>query len=450
MRDTYVHVVGGGLAGSEIALQLASRGIHVVLHEMRPMEVTKVHTSAMFAELVCSNSLKSNDLSNAEGLLKEELRMLGSKLLQIAEKCAVPAGKSLAVDRKRFSEMVSEALWNENRIIIRRELIEQIPLEDNTLWVIATGPVTHRRFAGWLQKLTGGFLHFFDAVSPIIYADSIDMQKVYVADRYGKGSGDYLNCPMNEEEYEIFWKELVNAETVEVHDFDKGLLFERCQPIEEIARSGKDALRYGPLKPVGLLDPRTGKEPYAVVQLRKENREGTLYSLVGFQTRLRWKEQKRIIRLIPGLEKAEIARYGVIHKNVYIEANRVLDDFLRLRKHKKLFFAGQVAGFEGYVSAIATGLFVAFNIYRSLSGQDMTSFPRETMLGSLVNAVVHHEGTLKPMYANFGLLPPLALRGSRLEKRLEMSKRALSAMKEFLDSEGKAWQTFRSRSALTS
>jgi len=448
LNDLRVHVVGGGLAGSEVALQLALRGVEVILHEMRPMEETGVHRSSLFAELVCSNSLKSADIANAEGLLKAELRLLGSKLLEFAEKCSIPAGKSLAVDRWCFSRLVTEALWNAPKLTIKREVVEQIPCGGD-VWVVTTGPVTHPRFARWLQSLVGGFLHFFDAVSPIVYANTIDMSKIYVADRYGRGDGDHLNCPLSKEEYDTLWQALVSAETVEVHEFDRELLFERCQPVEEIARGGRDALRFGPLRPVGLPDPRTGKEPYAVIQLRKENQEGTLYSLVGFQTRLRWGEQKRIIRLIPGLERAEIARYGVIHRNTYIGANKVLDDFLRHRKCNNVFFAGQISGFEGYVSAIATGLFVAFNVYRKLCGYEMTTLPEETMLGALVNAVVRYKGELKPMYANFGLLPPVMIRGPRFERRKKMSYRALKAMERFLRKEGKVWQTCRCKSVQT-
>ncbi|MFN6991550.1 MAG: methylenetetrahydrofolate--tRNA-(uracil(54)-C(5))-methyltransferase (FADH(2)-oxidizing) TrmFO, partial [Fervidobacterium sp.] len=341
-----IHIVGAGLAGSEVAWQLVKRGIKVTIHEMKKIKKSPVHTSDNFAELVCSNSLKSVELKNAEGLLKAEIELWDSLILNCANEHKVPAGKALAVDREKFSQCVTNKLLETGLVNVVWEEVEK-PTEEG-IWVIASGPTTEGKLAEWIISQTGNFFNFFDAVSPIISADSINMNICFFGDRYGVGTSDYINCPMNKEEYEQFWEELVNSQVLEIEDFDRKLLFERCQPIEEIAKSGKDAMRYGPLRPVGLVDPRTGKEPYAVVQLRKENLEGTMYNIVGFQTRLKWGEQKRIIRLIPGLGNAEILRYGVMHRNSYINSPKVLDEFLRLKHNKHVFFAGQITGVEGY------------------------------------------------------------------------------------------------------
>ncbi len=437
-----VHVIGGGLAGSELALQLANRGIKVYLHEMRPLESTGVHKTDKFAELVCSNSLKSEDPMNAEGLLKAELRILNSILLDVAEKCRVPAGKALAVDRECFSQRVSQMIDSHPNVEVIREVVTRPPEEKESICVLATGPATHEKLMEYLEGKYGKLLHFFDAVSPIVYAETIDFSKVFVGDRYGKGSGDYINCPMDEEDYRRFWESLVNAEVVPMKDFDRKCLFQRCQPIEEIARSGYDALRFGPLRPVGLRDPETGRTYYAVVQLRRENLEGSLYSLVGFQTRLTWKEQKRVLRLIPGLEKVQIARYGVMHRNSYIEANKILDIYLRCRDEPSTFIVGQLAGFEGYVSAIATGLHAAINIHRMYLGLSPVTLPSTSMLGALVKAVIEYRGELKPLYPNFGILP---FEGkSRLKNRGVIVKRALSSMEKFVKGEGAPWLVFKS------
>ncbi len=418
-----VHVVGAGLAGSEVAWQLVKRGHKVIIHEMKKIKKSPVHKSDYFAELVCSNSLKSLDLKNAEGLLKEEMKLFGSIILDCAMENKVPAGKALAVDREKFSRCVTERLLASGLVEVIDE--EVTKPGENGIWVIATGPTTDGVLAEWVKEVSGGLFNFFDAVAPIISADSINMDICYVADRYGIGSGDYINCPMNKEQYEAFWEALVNAEVVEVKDFDRKLLFERCQPIEEIARSGKDAMRYGPLRPVGLPDPKTGKEPYAVVQLRKENVEGTMYNLVGFQTRLKWGEQLRVIRMIPGLENAEILRYGVMHRNSYIDSPRVLDKFLRLKRQPNIFFAGQITGVEGYVESAMTGLYVGLNVARLLEGKEMVEFPKKTMCGALIDYITTAE-ELKPMYANFGLLGA----GKNREKAAE---RALSEMKSFVE-----------------
>jgi methylenetetrahydrofolate--tRNA-(uracil-5-)-methyltransferase len=418
-----VHVVGAGLAGSEVAWQLMKRGYKVIIHEMKKIKKSPVHKSDYFAELVCSNSLKSLDLKNAEGLLKEEMKLFGSIILDCAMENKVPAGKALAVDREKFSRCVTERLLASGLVEVIDEEVTK-PGEKG-IWVIATGPTTDGVLAEWVKEVSGGLFNFFDAVAPIISADSINMDICYVADRYGIGSGDYINCPMNKEQYDAFWEALVNAEVVEIKDFDRKLLFERCQPIEEIARSGKDAMRYGPLRPVGLPDPKTGKEPYAVVQLRKENVEGTMYNLVGFQTRLKWGEQLRVIRMIPGLENAEILRYGVMHRNSYIDSPRVLDRFLRLKRQPNIFFAGQITGVEGYVESAMTGLYVGLNVARLLEGKEMVEFPKKTMCGALIDYITTAE-ELKPMYANFGLLGA----GKNREKAAE---RALSEMKSFVE-----------------
>ena len=428
-----VHVVGAGLAGSEVAYQLAVRGIKVVLHEMRPVKMTEVHKTGFFAELVCSNSLKSEDISNAEGLLKEEMKLLGSLILEEAYKARIPAGKALAVDREKFSKGVTERIKSLPNVSVIHEEVTFIDPSTDEIWVIATGPATSFSFLSFLKEFIGeNFLYFFDAVSPIVVHETIDISKVFFSDRFKKESKDHINCPLDEKDYERLWKALVEAETIEIESFDKKLLFERCKPIEEIARSGKDALRFGPLRPTGLVDPSTGKEPYAVVQLRRDNMEGTLYNLVGFQTRLKWKEQKKVIRMIPGLEKVEIARYGVMHRNIYINSPKVLDPFMRLKKDKRIFFAGQITGVEGYVESAASGIYVAYNIYRILKGKEPVRFPKETMLGSLFHYVIEGcMGDLKPMYANFGLLPKIRVR-DRFERRRKLSEIAIKSLKDFL------------------
>ncbi|MFN4223426.1 MAG: methylenetetrahydrofolate--tRNA-(uracil(54)-C(5))-methyltransferase (FADH(2)-oxidizing) TrmFO [Fervidobacterium nodosum] len=416
-----VHIIGAGLAGSEAAWQLVKNGFNVVIHEMKRVKKSPVHVSENFAELVCSNSLKSTDLKNAEGLLKAEMEIWGSLILECAYNNNVPAGKALAVDREKFSQCVTEKLLQTGLVEVVWEEVEK-PYTDD-IWIIATGPTTDGKIAEWIREQTGGFFNFFDAVAPIVSAESINMDVCFVADRYGVGTGDYINCPMTKEEYERFWNELLNAQVIEIEDFDRKLLFERCQPIEEIARSGKDAMRYGPLRPVGIVDPKTGKEPYAVIQLRKENVEGTMYNIVGFQTRLKWGEQRRIIQLIPGLENAEILRYGVMHRNSYIDSPKVLDEYLRLKKMPNVFFAGQITGVEGYVESAMTGLYVGLNISRLILGKDMIKFPEKTMCGALVRYITTAP-ELKPMYANFGLLG-----GGKDREKIAL--KALDEMKKF-------------------
>jgi methylenetetrahydrofolate--tRNA-(uracil-5-)-methyltransferase len=434
-----VNIVGGGLAGSECALYLSERGVKVRLFEMRPVKMTPVHQTAFLSELVCSNSLKSEMIENASGMLKNELTLLNSRLLNIANQCRVKAGKALAVDRNLFSQKVTQAV--EERIeIVREEItdIRKFNLQDEYL-VVATGPLTSESLMASLASfLKSEELFFFDAVSPIIDSEEIDKEIVFSADRYDQfdefhqpKAGDYLNCPMDKNTYEQFQEALIKADCLPVEDFEKKHLFDRCQPIEEIAKSGVDAMRFGPLKPVGLIDPRTGKEPYAVVQLRKENNCGTMYNLVGFQTRLKWSEQKRIIRMIPGLEHVDVLRYGVMHKNAYINSPILLHDDFSSKKCSRLYFAGQITGVEGYVESIASGYFVGMNIYQELMGLEKITFPLETMIGSLFNYCSHSDD-LKPMYANFGLLPDLRIRAPKKKRRAEKSKRGLQIMKEFL------------------
>ncbi|OAA31923.1 tRNA (uracil-5-)-methyltransferase [Kosmotoga arenicorallina S304] len=432
-----INIIGGGLAGSEVALGLASKGYEVTLYEMRPKISTGVHKTGNFAELVCSNSLKSEDLSNASGVLKAEAAILGSKLLEIAKKHRVPAGKALAVDREKFSEEVTKLIeGNPNITVIHKEVTELELNSKDTIWVIATGPLSSSKFENWLSTIFGGDLFFFDAVAPIVTSESIDMNFAFEADRYGKGSGDYINCPLNQDEYLAFLKALTEAEVTPIENFSDKLLFERCQPVEEIARTGRDALRFGPMKPVGLTDPKTGKQPYAVVQLRKENLNGSLYNLVGFQTRLKWNEQRRVFRMIPALHSAEFVRYGVMHRNTYLNSPELLKPDLRAKAYDNLFFCGQITGLEGYVEAISSGRFVAMNIERLLKSGDTITLPAETMLGALIEHITISGNTpLNPMYANFGLLPGVKARGKR-EKKLMKAERAIETLKSFLKSEG--------------
>ncbi|ANQ53348.1 tRNA (uracil-5-)-methyltransferase [Thermosipho sp. 1063] len=423
-----VNIVGGGLAGVEVAWKLLKKGIKVRIFEQKPKKFSPVHRSEYFAELVCSNSLKSESLKNAEGILKAEMRLLDSLVLECAYKNRVPAGKALAVDREAFSKCITDAITSFDNVEIIREEVEEIKINDE-IWVVATGPTTDGIFANWLSNLTGGFLNFFDAVAPIISGESINFDKCFFADRYGQGTKDYVNCPMTKEEYERFYTELVNAQMIEMKDFDRKLLFERCQPIEEIAKSGEKSLIFGPLKPVGLIDPHTGKMPYAVIQLRREDENGNMYNLVGFQTRLKWKEQERVIRLIPGLENAEILRYGVMHRNTYIDSPKVLDEYLRHKKYENLFFAGQIVGVEGYVESAATGIYVGINISRFLEGKAPVKLPKKTMLGALLDYVITAKN-LKPMYANFGLVD---VKMRKKEKREKLHEFCLEQMRKFVN-----------------
>jgi len=418
------------LAGSEIAFQLAKLGVEVTIHEMRPVKMTPVHKTGLLAELVCSNSLKSVDIHNASGLLKKEMELFDSLTLKAAYSSRVPAGKALAVDRERFSQFITRTI-KEYGVEVVNEEITQIPEDTQDIWIIATGPATSDGLCDWLERIIGQHLYFFDAVAPIISADSIDYSIAFVADRYGVGTEDYLNCPMNSEQYEKFYEALIAADVIPVEDFDRNLLFERCKPIEEIARSGKMSLLFGPLRPVGLVDPRTGKQPYAVVQLRKDTMDGTLYNIVGFQTRLKWNEQRRIVRLIPGLQNAEIVRYGVMHRNIYINSRRVLDPYMRLKINNRLFFSGQITGVEGYLESAASGLYVSLNVHRILNNLCPVVLPKTTVMGALFDYISQGTGTnFQPMYANYGLLKNFK------QPREEIAQRALEDLNHFLKQVG--------------
>ncbi|MCD6363220.1 MAG: methylenetetrahydrofolate--tRNA-(uracil(54)-C(5))-methyltransferase (FADH(2)-oxidizing) TrmFO [Synergistetes bacterium] len=419
-----VYIVGGGLAGSEAAWQLAKRGFKVVLFEMRPKVMTPAHKTGYLGELVCSNSLGAQGLETASGLLKEELRLLGSLILECAYASRVPAGKALAVDREKFAREITERVSSHPKIEIIREEIGEIP-EDVEV-IIATGPLTSPSLAGALKKLLGqDYLYFYDAVSPIVTYESLNMERIFKASRYGIGE-DYLNCPMTKEEYEAFWEALISAERHPLHPFENPKYFEGCLPIEVIASRGKETLLYGPLKPVGLVDPRTGRTPYAVVQLRRENAEGTLYNLVGFQTNLKWGEQKRVFRMIPGLENAEFVRYGVMHKNIFINSPTLITSSLRLKKDPRIIFAGQIVGVEGYMESTAMGLVAALSVI----SEGKIVFPPESMIGSLLRYITSSSPrTFQPMNANFGILPPLSERVKNKKiKRLKLSERALKSL----------------------
>jgi methylenetetrahydrofolate--tRNA-(uracil-5-)-methyltransferase len=428
----FLTVIGGGLAGCEAAWQAAQRGVPVRLYEMRPVRPTPAHKTDRLAELVCSNSLRGAELDQAAGLLKEEMRRLGSLILQAADAHRLPAGTALAVDREGFAAAVTRAIAEHPLIELVREEVTAIPDEGPV--VIATGPLTSDALAEAIRRFTGEeYLSFFDAASPIVSADSIDMSKVFRASRYGRGE-DYLNCPMTEEEYEAFWQALVKAEVAERHDFEREMVFEGCLPIEEMARRGRDTLRFGPLRPVGLVDPRTGRQPYAVVQLRQDNAAGTLYNLVGFQTGLKWGEQRRVFRLIPGLERAEFERYGVIHRNTFIKSPRILLPTLQTRRRPDLFFAGQITGVEGYVESAATGIVAGINASRLLQGLEPVVFPPETAVGALCRYITHADPDhFQPMNIAFGLLPPPERRiRDKRRRKLYLARRALAALDRFV------------------
>ena len=419
-----IKIIGAGLAGAEAAWQCARRGVNVELFEMRPVRSTPAHQTADFAELVCSNSLKSDSENTAPWLLKEEMRRAGSLLLEIARECAVPAGHALAVDRVTFAARVTEAISRKPRIEVKREEVTAID-ESREVTIIATGPLTSEGVASEIARLSkdaqnsasqregapaphGPHLYFYDSISPIVEADSIDVSRVYRAARYDKGSADYINCPMTPEEYGRFYDALLAAQSVEERDWEKLNYFESCLPIEEIARRGRDTLRFGPMKPVGLIEPRTGKMPYAVVQLRQENLRADSYNLVGFQNHLKFGEQARVLRLIPGLENARFLRYGQIHRNTYINAPTLLCETLQMKAHPRVFFAGQICGVEGYVESIATGLLAGMHAAALVSGSEMAPAPRESAFGSLTHYVTRADAkNFQPANITFDLLPPL-------------------------------------------
>lgn len=414
----YINVIGGGLAGSEAAYQIAKRGIKVKLYEMKPIKFSPAHSSENLAEIVCSNSLKSNLLTNACGLLKEELRRLDSLLIKCADETAVPAGQALAVDRDEFSKLVTKKIEENENIEIIKEEVTTIP---DGITIIATGPLTSDALSSEIAKLTGEEkLFFYDAAAPIVTKESIDMNNAFTADRYGKGDSDYINCPMTKEEYELFYNELINAEVTNKHEFEKGNLFEGCMPIEEMARRGSQTLTYGPLKPVGF-----DKKYYAVVQLRQDNKEGTLYNLVGFQTNLKFGEQKRVFSMIPALKNAEFVRYGVMHRNTYINAPKLLDNTFNL-KGTKIFFAGQISGVEGYVESIASGMVAAINAVQMIEEKEKIVFSEETMIGALSAYISTENKNFQPMNANFGILNCDKKIKDKVQKYTYLAERSLA------------------------
>ena len=424
--DKTVSVIGAGLAGSEAAWQLANRGIKVCLYEMKAHKKTPAHVSDDFAELVCSNSFRSDELSNAVGLLKEELRRLDSLIMKCADANRVPAGGALAVDREGYARMVTEHIKNHPNITLIEEEVCEIPEGEV---IIASGPLTSDALAETIAALCpDSDLHFYDAAAPIVMADSIDMESAFFASRYDKGTADYINCPMDKEEYLAFWKELCTAQEAPVHGFDDGGVFEGCMPVEVMARRGEDTLRFGPLKPVGLIDPRNGRENYAVVQLRRDNAEGSIYNIVGFQTHLRFPEQKRVFSMIPALKNAEFVRYGVMHRNTYLNSPTLLDRYYRLKNEPRISFAGQMTGVEGYVESCASGLLVGIETANRMLGREPVDFPQETAVGALGLYVSGGSvsGNFQPMNINFGIITPLGYRvkGKR-NKNAEISKRSL-------------------------
>ncbi len=438
MRQVDVTIIGGGLAGSEAAWQLAARGFRVRLFEMRPQKLTPAHKTGYLAELVCSNSLRSKELTNAVGLLKEELRRLRSLIMEAALASEVPAGKALAVDRELFAAYVTKRLSECALVEICQEEVTRIPEEG--VVIVATGPLTSEALAEDLRRYTGeDYFHFYDAIAPIVYADSIDWTKVFKADRYGDEEGAYVNCPLSEEEYYRLVEALLAAEKVPFKEFEKPRYFEGCLPIEVMAERGKDTLRFGPLKPVGLIDPRTGKQPFAVVQLRPENREGTLYNLVGFQTKLKYSEQERIFRMIPGLEQAEFARFGSIHRNSFVCAPKVLQKTLQLKREPRIFLAGQITGVEGYVESTAMGLLAGLNAGRLKAQEEGLIPPRTTAHGALVHYITEADPKhFQPMNVNWGLFPPLEIpprKRKRMPKRERyrlMAERALRDLEAWI------------------
>ena len=434
-----VTVIGAGLAGCEAAYQLSRRGIPVRLIDSKPEKLSPAHHSDKLCEIVCSNSFKANRVNSAAGLLKEEMRTLGSLLLQCADKCAVPAGGALAVDRELFSSMVTDAILADHLIEVVHEEIARIP--DEGVVIVATGPLTHEALARDIAAKYGESLRFFDAAAPIVSAESVDMEHAFFESRYGKGGGeDYLNCPMNKEEYEAFREALVNAERAPVHEFDvmNPKVYEGCMPIEVMAQRGRDTVRFGPMKPVGLRDPRTGHRPWAVLQLRKENADGTMYNLVGFQTNLKFGEQKRVFSMIPALHNAEFMRYGVMHRNTFIDSPRILDSDYSDKENKSRFFAGQLTGVEGYMESASSGLICGINAARLVQGLDTVTLPATTMIGALSRYISDpYVSDFQPMGANFGILPELQNRPrDKAERGQAYADRALADLKQFIEENG--------------
>ncbi len=429
-----VTIIGAGLAGSEAAWQLARRGIPVELREMKPKKMSPAHHSEYFGELVCSNSLRSDQLENAVGLLKEELRRCGSLIMACAGEHRVEAGGALAVDRHAFAAAITEKIRSHPNITVVEGEVTEVPSEGNV--ILATGPLTSQALSEKIAKLfpDSKYLNFFDAAAPLVTFESIDMESAWFASRYDRGTPDYINCPLTREEYDAFWQELISAQEAEVHGFEDAGVFEGCMPVEVMARRGRDTLSYGPLKPVGLKDPKTGREPFAVVQLRKDNAQGSIYNMVGFQTHLKWPEQKRVFSMIPALKNAEYVRYGVMHRNTFLDSPRLLDRYYRVRGRERLMFAGQITGVEGYVESTASGCLAALELARRLEAKTPVNFPQETAMGALALYISDQSVVnFQPMNINFGLIPPLGYRvkGKR-NKNAELSKRALAAL-EALD-----------------
>lgn len=430
MSKNVVKIIGGGLAGAECALQLLDAGFDVTMYEMRPYVQTGAHRTKNLAELVCSNSLKSTEHTTASGLLKDELCLAGCKLIELAKKSRVPSGSALAVDREKFSKLVEEELSAHKNFSLIREEVSQI--DDETATVIATGPLTSDKLAKQVGELTGkSRLFFYDAIAPIVDFESIDMSKAYFGGRYGKGGEDYLNLPMQKDEYELFYRELVSANTVVLHEFEKSELFDGCMPIEEMAKRGSDTIRFGPLKPVGLRNPDTGEKAYAVVQLRKENVAGDCYNLVGFQTNLTYSEQQRVFRLIPALNNAEFLRYGIMHRNTYIDAPDVLERTFRLKGERQLYIAGQLSGVEGYVESIMSGMIAGQALACELNGKRYCVPPEVTITGALCEYISEHSVDFKPMNANFGILPPITGVRDKAARKLAYYDRAMRAIEEW-------------------
>ena len=432
-----VNVIGAGLAGSEAAIQLGNRGFKVNLYEMRPMTETGAHKTTDCAEFVCSNSLGSYDITNGSGLLKHEMEILGGELIKIAKNCAVPAGGALAIDREKFSKTVTDIITSHPNIDLIREEVVKIPQGPT---IIASGPLTSDKFAKDIKNFTKSeYLHFFDAIAPIVEKDSINFDIAFYASRYDKGEASYINCPMNKEQYENFYNILINAPKIEQRDFEKGAkFFESCLPIEVLASRGEDTLRFGPMKPVGLIDKRTNEKNYAVVQLRQDNSAKTLYNLVGFQTNLKWGAQKELLQSIPGLEECNIVRYGVMHRNTFINSPKLLYPTLQTRERKDLFFAGQITGTEGYTESIASGLLAGINMARFLNNETLLELPKDTMLGALTHYITDPENNnFQPINSNWGIVPPVELpKKERKNKKLKgemMSQRALESLRNYIN-----------------
>ena len=426
-----VKIVGGGLAGAEAAYRLAKNGVKVSLYDIKPTNFTPAHHSENYAELVCSNSLKSNDVyGNAAGLLKEEMRILDSLIIEAADKTRVPAGNALAVDREKFSKYITEKLKGESNIEFINEEVEDIDFDEYT--IIASGPLTTDKLSEQIKKIVGEGLYFYDASAPIIDFESIDMENAFFGDRYDKGNGDHINCPMNKEEYEAFISALSTAEKAKLHGFENTAVFEGCMPIEVMAMRGSDTLRFGPLKPVGLTNPKTGRWAYACLQLRREDKDGAMYNMVGFQTNLLWGEQKRVFSIIPALKNAEYLRYGVMHRNTFINSTKVLNKDYSLKDYGKTFFAGQITGVEGYVESAASGLLSAIYLERKLKDKQNVTLSDYTVLGALTKYITTENKDFQPMNANFGILPPMdRIIRDKAERQRAMAERSLSAVLEF-------------------